>query len=439
MAPRPLSRLLPGEVIEVVIEKGVYRGLGLARYEGQVVFVPRALPGERLAARVVSVERGYARGALVERLAPSPFERPSPCGLFPRCGGCAYQHLDRAAELRLKEEILLESLRRARVPWDAPVDVVPSPETGWRTRATLHVEASAGRATLGLYEEGSRRVVDLDVECLQLSPALNRAVGHLRGVLAERVGLAGRITDVRLAESPDGRELVVWVDGDLTATEAQSLGAAAATAPWITGMGVTLGPAGARRALLIRGSPFVHADVLGIRLRAHGTAFFQGNRFLVEALAAEVTRLLPGEGPLLDLYGGGGLFGLTAGRTAAQVIVIESSDVAAADAEANAEAEGSGRVRVLRGSVENALEGRPPQGSERVVLDPPRAGAGKAVVAAIARRRPEAIAYVSCDPTTLARDLGTFATLGYRVDSLRLFDLFPATHHLETVARLVPA
>ncbi len=439
MAPRPPSQIVPGEVIEVVIEKGVYRGLGLARHEGQVVFVPRALPGERLSARIVSVERGYARGAVVDRLAPSPFERPSPCGFFPRCGGCAYQHLDRAAELRLKEEILRESLRRARVPWDAPVDVVPSPETGWRTRATLHVEVSAGRAALGLYEEGSRRVVDLEGECLQLSPALNRAVGHVRGVLAERVGLAARITDVHLAESPDGREQVVWVDGDLTAAEAQALGAATATAPWITGMGVTIGPAGARRALLIRGSPYVHADVLGVRLRSHGTAFFQGNRFLVEALAAEVTRLLPGEGPFLDLYGGGGLFGLTAGRTATEAVVVESSDLAAADAEANAGAAGSGRVRVVRGSVESALERRRPEGGERIVLDPPRAGAGKAVVGAIARRGPEAIAYVSCDPTTLARDLGTFVTLGYRVDSLRLFDLFPATHHLESVARLVPA
>jgi predicted RNA-binding protein with TRAM domain len=261
MAPRRPSHLVPGEVIEVVIEKGVYRGLGLARHEGQVVFVPRALPGERLSARIASVERGYVRGVVVERLAPSPFERPSPCGFFPRCGGCAYQHLDRGAELRLKEEVLRESLRRARVPWDAAVGVVPSPETAWRTRGTLHVEVTAGRVALGLYEEGSRRVVDLDGECLQLSPALNRTIGHLRGVLTERVGLAARIGDVQLAESADGRERVLWVDGDLTAAEAQSLGAATATAPWLTGMGVTLGPAGARRGVLIHGSPYVHADV----------------------------------------------------------------------------------------------------------------------------------------------------------------------------------
>jgi tRNA/tmRNA/rRNA uracil-C5-methylase (TrmA/RlmC/RlmD family) len=439
MGARPSLHLVPGEVIDVVIEKGVYRGLGLGRHEGQVIFVPRALPGERLSVRVVSVDRGYARGVALARIEPSPFERPSPCGFFPRCGGCAYQHLDRGAELRMKEDILRESLRRAGVAWDGAIDVVPSPETGWRTRATFHVSMSGGQLNLGLYEEGSRRVVDLDGECLQVSPALNRALDHLRRVLVERVGLAAGITDVHLAESLDGRELVLWVDGDLTAAEAQSLGAATASAPWLTGMGVTVGPPGSRRELLIRGTPYVHAVVLGVRLRSHGTAFFQANRFLVESLAAEVARLLPGEGPLLDLYGGGGLFGLTAGRTATEVVVVESSELAAADAEANAEAAGSGRVRVVLGSVESALERRRQQAGERIVLDPPRAGAGKRVVAAIAARQPEAIAYVSCDPTTLARDLAVLGTRGYRVDSLRLFDLFPATLHLETVARLVPA
>jgi 23S rRNA (uracil1939-C5)-methyltransferase len=435
----PSSRLVPGQSIDVVIEKGVYRGLGLARHEGQVVFVPRALPGERLTVRVVSVEAGYVRGVAVETLVASALERPSPCRFFPRCGGCAYQHLDGAEELRLKEEILRESLRRARVPWDEPIPVTASHETGWRTRATFHVEGREGEVRLGLYEEGSRRVVDLDGECLQASAALNRALGHLRGVLGERAALAARITNVHLAESADGSELVAWLDGDVTVAEAGTLGAAAGTAPWLTGFGVTVGQVPARRRLLVRGSPYVHADVLGTRLRSHVASFFQGNRFLMQDLAAEVAHLLPGDGPLLDLYGGVGLFGLTAGRGATQVVVVESSELAAEDAEANARAAGLGHVRVVRGDVETVLEQRRPDPDERIVLDPPRAGAGKRVVAAIAARRPAALVYVSCEPTTLARDLSVFLRLGYRVDSLRLFDLFPATVHLETVARLVPA
>lgn len=401
--------------------------------------MPRALPGERLTVRVVSVERGYVRAAAVEKLAPSPLERPSPCGFFPRCGGCAYQHLGHPAELRLKEEILRESLRRAGVVWDAPIPVVSSPETGWRTRATFHVAALGGEIRLGLYEEGSRRIVDLDGDCLQASPGLNGALGYLREVLGARPSLAAGVTNVEIAESLDGSERVAWFAGELTAAEAGALAAAAAEAPWFSGLGVTTGPAEARRRLLLRGSPYVHSDVAGVRLRCHLASFFQGNRFLVGDLAAEVARLLPGSGPLLDLYGGVGLFGLTAGRLASQVLVVESSETAAEDALENARAAGLRQVRVDRGSVDGFLRQRRPEAGERIVLDPPRAGAGKHVVAAIAERRPEAIVYVACDPTTLARDLRTFAALGYRVESLRLFDLFPATVHLETVARLVPA
>jgi len=434
--PRP--RLAPGESIDVTVEKGVYRGLGLARHEGQVVFVPRALPGERLRVRVASVERGYVRAIPVQRLAASPLERPSPCGLFPRCGGCAYQHLAHDAELRMKREILEESLRRAHVEWEGPVAAVASPEEGWRTRATFHVEATETTVRLGLYEEGSRRVVDLEGGCLQLSPGMNAAVSHLRDLLVGRPVLAGQLSDVHLAESSDGGQRVAWFLGDVTAAEAARLGAATAEAPWLTGVGVTLGGEGARRPLLVRGSPYLHADVLGIRLRTHALSFFQGNRFLVEALAAEVARLVPGGGPILDLYGGVGLFGLTAGEPASPVVLVDSSETAAADAEENARS-AARQVRVLCGSVEGALSGRRSDVGERVILDPPRSGAGRGVVEAIAARRPVAIVYVSCEPTTLGRDLSAFGRLGYRVDSVRLFDLFPATVHLETVVRLVPS
>ncbi len=436
--PKP-ARLVPGESIEVTVEKGVYRGLGLARHEGQVVFVPRALPGERLRVRVASVERGYVRAVSVDKLTPSPLERPSPCGLFPRCGGCAYQHLDHAAELQMKEEILRESLHRAHVPWEGPIPAVASPETGWRTRATFHVEVNGTAVRLGLYEEGSRRIVDLEEECPQVSSGMNATVRHLREALGTRPALAAHITDVHLAESPDGSERVAWFDGTVTAAEAGSLGAAAGEAPWLTGLGVTLGPEGARRRLVVRGSPYLHADILGVRLRAHAISFFQANRFLVEALTAEVARLIPGPGPILDLYGGVGLFGLTAGDPASQVLLVESSETAAADAEENARNSRPGYVRVVRGTVEGVLAGRRGDAGEHIILDPPRVGAGKGVVAAIAARRPNSIVYVSCEPTTLGRDLSVFANLGYRVDSLRLFDLFPATVHLETVVRLIPS
>ena len=130
--------LSPGQLVEAVIEKGVYRGRGLGRVDGRVVFVPRAHPGDRVRARVTEVHAGWAEGALVEVLAAAPDRRASPCAYVPRCGGCSYQDLGYEAQLRVKESVLLESLGRAGAPWEGPVVVHASPETGWRMRASLH-------------------------------------------------------------------------------------------------------------------------------------------------------------------------------------------------------------------------------------------------------------------------------------------------------------
>ena len=156
------SALQPGAVVEVEIEKGVYRGRGLARHEGRVVFVPRAHPGDRVRARVSEVHAGWAEAALVELLEPSPERRPSPCPYVPRCGGCAYQDYDDAAELRLKEAVLRESLARAGAPWEGEVTRHVSPVDGWRMRASLHFARGQQGLLLGLRQEGTRRVIDLE-------------------------------------------------------------------------------------------------------------------------------------------------------------------------------------------------------------------------------------------------------------------------------------
>ena len=133
-----------GERLEVGVEKAVYRGLGLARHDGRVVFVPRAFPGDRLRVRVTSVERGFARAALEDVLETGPGRRGAPCRHAERCGGCAYQELDYARQLEVKRDILAETLRRAGAEFPPAFEVVASPEEAWRTRASLHFEARGG-------------------------------------------------------------------------------------------------------------------------------------------------------------------------------------------------------------------------------------------------------------------------------------------------------
>jgi len=430
------SSLLRGQTVDVAIERGVYRGLGLARHEGQVVFVPRGLPGERLRVRVTGVEKGYARAVAVETLEASRDRRASPCPLFSSCGGCAYQDLGYAAQLRLKEAILRESLSRAGRPWEGEIPIEGSPEQGWRTRASLHVDARSDPVRLGFYEQESHDVVDLSGPCLQISPGMNGATRHLRDVLSSLRTLARQVRDVHLAESVDGSQCVASFEGHLSPAEAAVLASAAAEASWPTGLGAVITTRGRRRFIALRGSPYLTAEVAGVRFRSHARSFFQSNRFLVGALAGEVTRLVPPGGLLLDLFGGVGLFGLTAGRSSDRVVIAEEDATAVADARENAGAPGLGHVRVDRGQVAEVLARHPPEPGERIVVDPPRSGLGANLVSSIAARSPEVVVYVSCDPTTLGRDLRFFSSAHYEVDAIRAFDLFPDTFHLETVVRL---
>jgi 23S rRNA (uracil1939-C5)-methyltransferase len=423
-----------GQTIEATIEKEVYRGRGLARVGGRVVFVPRAYAGDRVRGRVREVRPGWAEARLEEVLVPATKRRATPCPYVPRCGGCVYQELGYEAQLAAKESILRESLGRAGVPWEGAIPIRSSPEEGWRLRAGLHVAAGKDGVRLGLRQEGTHRVVDLE-RCLQLSEGMNEAWAGLRAAFAEHPTLGAQVRGIDLLESPDGEARVAAVATTLAPHEAPAFARVAGT-PGFTGFGVE---AGRRRLHWLQGSPFAEMSVGSLALRVHVRSFFQGNRFLYEALAGTVVDLLPGKGRALDLYAGVGLFALPlAARDGGEVVAVERAPTAVEDARANVRRHRLEGVRIVREDVGEALAATPRSPGERIVLDPPRTGLEREVVDLVTSRRPEAVVYVSCDPPTLGRDLARFAARGYRPDTVQLFDLFPDTFHLETVVRLLP-
>jgi 23S rRNA (uracil1939-C5)-methyltransferase len=421
-------------VLDVAIEKGVYRGRGLGRPGGRVVLVPRAHPGDRVRVRITEVHPGWAEGALVEVLEPAPSRRVSPCPYSPLCGGCAHQDLSYEAQVRLKESVLRESLARAGAPWEGPVAVHPSPETGWRLRASLHFAAAAGELRLGLQREGTRRVVDVEA-CLQLSARMSRAARAVRDGLSDS-RLWPRLRGLGLLESLDGTTLLGWLETALEPAEAAALAPLAGRVREIDGLGVATG----RRLQWLKGPAHVEARVLGVVLRAHARSFFQGNRFLIEPLARTVVDLVPpGPSRIVDLYAGVGLFSLPlAARGEKDVVAVEWSRTAAEDARWAARRNGLDHVRVVENDVAGALAGLRAQAGERILVDPPRGGLGADVLELVADRSPEAIVYVSCDPPTLGRDLARLAARGYRPDAVHMFDMFPDTFHVESVVRVRP-
>ncbi len=422
-----------GQLLDLTIDKNVYRGRGLGRVGGQVVLVPRAHGGDRIRVRVQKVRRGFAEAALVEVLEPAPARRRAPCPHAASCGGCAYQEIDYGQQLRVKESVLRESLVRASVPDPGPIPVRASPERGWRMRATLHFGRRGDALLLGLRREGSRRLVDVE-DCLQLSPTMNTAARALREALAAMPTVARSARDLDLLESPGGEALVAVLGTTLRPRQAQALGPLGVRTPGLTGFGVRC----LDRLVWLHGQRRITADILGLGLRAGIGSFFQANRFLLEPLAQAVRDLVPDKGGrILDLYAGVGLFALPlAARQRCDVIAVEAAEQAAEDARANTRRAGLGHVQVLGDDVGRALASLAAETDERIVLDPPRSGAGPGVVDQIAARAPSSVVYVSCDPPTLGRDLARFACHGYQIDAISLFDLFPDTFHLETVVRL---
>jgi len=424
-----------GDVVEARIEKSVYRGRGLARVDGQVLLVPRAHAGDHVRGRVLEAHPGWALAALEGLIEGGPDRRESPCPYVPRCGGCVYQDLGYDAQLAAKEAILRESLARAGAPWDGSIEIHRSPEEGWRLRAGLHFAVHEGRLLIGLRQEGSRRVVEVD-GCLQLSPALSATARAVGEALRAREDLWPRLRGLDLLESLDGEARLGTLVTTLRPHEA----------PRLAGLGEAAGLAGFGaltsdgRLHWLFGPGHVEMPVLGLNLRVHARSFFQSNRYLVEPLARTVLELLPESQRALDLYGGVGLFALPlASRGASSVVLVEHSASAVADAKENVRRHGLRSVRVLRGDVARALLDLPADEGEAIVVDPPRTGLDRSVVEGLAARRPAALVYVSCDPTTLGRDLRRLAEVGLRPDAFHLFDLFPDTFHLETVVRLRPS
>lgn len=368
----------------------------VARHDGRVIFVRHTLPDEMVTVRLTDVDHDrFWRGDAVEVLESSPDRVPQPCPIAGpgQCGGCDFQHVRLPAQRELKAAVLAEQLDRlSGISWAGVVEELPGAEDGlvWRTRMR-YLGDPAGRA--GLRAHRSHRVVALpEGGCRIAVPELSLPPDKID--LAPEVELLGVKVPSRAA---------VWL------TEGE-------TGPELT----------------------ERVGDRGFRVRADG--FWQVHPAAASTLREAVLAGLepqPGESGL-DLYCGVGLFASGLAEAGCRSVVgIETSRTAIEQARLNLL--DCPTARFVVGRVDRLLE-RPNRGiparTDLIVLDPPRTGAGKSVVQAVAARRPRRIAYVACDPAALARDLATFGKLGYGMVGLRAFDLFPMTHHVEAVAIL---
>ncbi len=381
--------------------------------EGQMVFVPFALPGELVRLELVETHQRWARARLIEVLQPSPDRVEPRCPHFSDCGGCHYQHMAYPAQLLAKAEIVRGQLERLGGLTDLPFEPTVASPSPWNTRNHLQFSLTE-EGRLGYLAAASHRVVPIQVCHLPEPPLAD---------LWPRLSLEAipGLHRVSLRCGAEGEAMII-LEG-LGRPEVELTLEVPASVVWSSG----------ESSAVLAGSGDLMFEVLGRRFRVSAGSFFQVHT----ALAAELVRrvldalaIQPGE-VIFDLYAGVGLFSAFLAQAGARLLAVELSPTASADFEVNLdEFEG---VELFEASVEEALPTiahRP----QAVVLDPPRAGLAPQVIDQLARLAPARLAYVSCDPATLARDARRLTQAGFELERLTPLDLFPQTYHIETLS-----
>jgi 23S rRNA (uracil1939-C5)-methyltransferase len=432
-------------------------GMGLGRLDGQVVLVAGALPGDRVQVRISHRARRHAVATLVSLLEPSPDRRRPPCILADRCGGCTLQALADPAQARWKQQLVEQTLQRVGGVTTAPLPLLAAPEPlGYRNRAVIPLERDGrGRLRAGYYRRGSHQIVNMN-RCPVLDPRLDAMIAPLKADLeasgwpVDRHGAAGRGgAGLRHLALRIGRR-----SGERLLTLVASHGDLPGLAEWATRwmerwpnlVGVTLnlqphsdnrlfGP----RNRIICGRDWLRESFAGVELRIGPDTFFQVYSEQAERVVALLLEALgPPRGRLVEGYCGIGTFSLPLARAGWSVRGIESHAGTVALARSNALDNGlDGRCSFVAGAVAEELDAALAEPPAAVLVDPPRKGLEGDVVTHLVRHRPPLVAYLSCDPATLARDLARLRTeAGYGIRSVQPLDFFPNTSHVETLAVL---
>lgn len=427
--------------IDVRIEKLVYGGDGLAHHEGQTVFVPFVLPGEQVTVMPLQRKKKFVRGRIEQLRTPSPERSVPPCPHFGVCGGCHYQHIPYEAQLRLKSDILRETLSRiGRVPWEGAVTTHSSPAFGYRSRAQWAVRTrTAGGADIGYFQAASSSLVPV-AECPILSPRLAETLEILRSALANGV-IPGGIHEIEASSDSDDDKILLNISYEKFPSPPAALAEIfRGLFPFLESL--LLLDRNRERFELI-GPGYITYRVGENRYRTGHLSFFQVNRFLTE----ELVRTVVGDGRerfALDLFAGVGLFTIPLARRFERVVAVDANVAATRDLKANLD-ENHVHAESVQHDAATFLK-RLKDVPDFVVLDPPRAGLSPELAARLLQLRPAKIAYLSCDPATLARDLSVLTGIAagnaeggcasYEICEVHLFDLFPQTYHIESLVKL---
>ena len=402
---------------DILLEKLTYGGEAMGRLpDGRAVFVPFGLPGEQVRVELTEDKKNFARGKLLEILKASPERIDPKCKYFGKCGGCHYQNLPYEKQLQAKTEILRDQLQRIGKIESPPIaQMVASPlEWNYRNHVQFHLTAEGkvgfinakGNSTLPI-EECHLPEAGINAFWPDLQFESNKDVERV----SLRAGLDEELMVVLESESAETPELEIEAD-------------------------VSVVHLFDEHAVVIAGQDNLLFNILGKDFRVSAGSFFQVNTKMAEKMVQHLLTSLPVSlsTTLLDIYCGAGLFSKFFAAKCQQVIGIETSESACEDFAFNLDE--FDNVELYEGTAEEILPGLAGRldSSTYAIVDPPRAGIERHALDAILSIKPQIIAYVSCDPSTLARDAARLINGGYRLVEVTPFDLFPQTYHIESIS-----
>jgi 23S rRNA (uracil1939-C5)-methyltransferase len=447
-----------GDVLDLTIDDLAFGGEGLGRVQGYVIFVRGVVPGDRVRVRVVEARSRFGRAVIESLEASSPDRVEAPCVYFGRCGGCRLQHVSYTAQLAFKEKQVRDCLERIGGLGAFELrPILAAPDAyGYRNKMEFTVVRSGdgGSPAIGLHQADRYDVV-LDIErCLLQSETMNVLLDELRAQARAR-GLSVYDQDsgeglLRFAILREGRRTgEAMVNIVAAAPDVVALGPVAerlrARVPSVASVVLNVNAKKASVAVgseehLLLGRDHIRESLGGLTFQVSASSFFQTNTVQAERLftVVEAACGLDGGETVMDLYSGTGAISLLLARRSRWVYGIEVSAAAVTDAVRNARENGIENCTFLPGEVRHVLPTLMRDGvrAEVVVADPPRAGFHPKALHALAALGPERLVYVSCNPSTLARDVGDLVRQGYRLEWVQPVDMFPQTPHIEAVARL---
>lgn len=435
-------------LVELTINKIIYGGFGIGEYQGIKVFVPYTAPDDKLLVKITERHKNYYKGKVEKILEPSSLRTEPKCRYFAKCGGCDLQHLEYSSQLVVKKLLVNESLQKIGKIFIPVKNPEKSPKI-WHYRNKSQYPLSGNPLRVGFFQRASHRVIDIS-SCLLHSESFDKIRQELKMRLIsakekiyDEILHKGNLRHIIIrGDEKTGEILLIFVTRERIINRKVYQGLEQ-DFPIIAGIVQNYNPEKTDRILgsqfkTLRGRDFYYQNILDKKFRVSAGSFFQVNNEQTENLLKKILKFIEpsGDEEVLDLFCGVGAISLIVAGFVKRVIGVDSEISAIADAQENLRLNNIKNIEFIQDTSEKAI--KKISKADIIILDPPRKGCEKELIPEIIRLSPKKILYISCNPTTLARDLSLFDQSGYETVEVQPIDMFPQTYHIETIALLVP-